>query len=178
LATIPNALELNLVFKHAGQYLKATSHKVYRQIPPAISERKNFALPIFKEKRQDPDNRAKLVNDKLFLKGKYQAQYKEQALPPVSINRPKVTPEISTSDDVRDAGSVFRSYSAMATNLHEVRDVIDTLLQRSEVASATHLMYAYRFHDQSQNLVENFASDDDHGLGLEILKTMRTKDAN
>jgi hypothetical protein len=177
LVKIPNASELNLVFKHAGKHLKATNHKVYRQTPPAISERKNFALPVFKEKRQDPDNRAKLVNDKLFLKGKYQAQFKEQVLPAVSINRPKVAPEISVSNHITDTGSVFTSYSAMATNLHEVREVIDTLLQRPEVVSTTHLMYAYRFHDHSQNLIENFDSDDDHGLGLEILKTMRTHDA-
>jgi hypothetical protein len=100
------------------------------------------------------------VNDKLFLKGKYQAQYKEQALAAVSINRPKVAPEISVSNHITDTGSVFTSYSAMATNLHEVREVIDTLL-----------------HDHSQNLFENFDSDDDHGLGLEILKTMRPHDA-
>ena len=178
LVKIPNASELNLVFKHAGKYLKGTNHKVYRQTPPAVSERKNFALPLFKEKRQNPDNRAKLVNDKLFIKGQYQAQYKEQALPVLSINRPEIIPEISVSNDITDSGSVFRSYSAMATNLHEVKEVIDTLLLRPEVVSATHLMYAYRFHDHSHDhLIENFDSDDDHGLGLEILKAMRTNDA-
>ena len=40
----------------------------------------------------------------------------------------------------------------------------------------THMIYAYRFTDDSGITTENFCSDGDYGLGLELLKLMRESD--
>ncbi len=43
------------------------------------------------------------------------------------------------------------------------------------VSSATHLVYAYRFTSTGDGVVENFHSDHDHGVGLQLLRAMRNR---
>ena len=44
-----------------------------------------------------------------------------------------------------------------------------------QVATANHLIMAYRFTDSGGKLRENFDSDGDFGAGIELLKFMRNK---
>ena len=50
---------------------------------PDVTERKNFALDEFKARRGDVQNKARLVNEQLFIKGKLQTKY--QALKPLKV---------------------------------------------------------------------------------------------
>ena len=140
-----------------------------------MKERKNFALDLFKQTRGDASNRAKLVNDKLFIKGQYQHQFARVKLPPLqedTIPLADVDDQIISSDSVSDSGSVFCSYAATAHNMTDVSLAVNRVLLQPGVASASHVIYAYRVQD-GDDVMENFESDSDHGLGLELLRTLR-----
>jgi len=173
IAKFPIAIELSTVLRH-GNRLRDTRHYVHRQLPPAVTERKNFALDEFKEKKRDVANNAKLINEKLFIKGKYQSKYQSRTLPGLKMDRSDGEPDISTSNDISDSGSIFTSYTAMSANLDDANDVVNAVIQKPGVSAASHVMYAYRLQDARGVITENFDSDDDHGLGLEILKTLRS----
>ncbi len=87
LAKIPNATDLHMVLKHTDR-LRGTKHFVQRQLPQDVNERKNFALPHFKAKRTDSRNKARLINDKLYIKDKLQTQF--QSPKPTKVT--KATP--------------------------------------------------------------------------------------
>ncbi|KAK2141414.1 hypothetical protein LSH36_1105g00058 [Paralvinella palmiformis] len=56
LAKFPNVNELQTVPKHTNR-LRGTKHFVQRQMPPDVTERKNFALDEFKVERGDVQNK-------------------------------------------------------------------------------------------------------------------------
>ncbi len=85
--------------------------------------------------------------------------------------------QVATSGEIEDSGSTFREYNADATNLQDVRWVLDTLMSKTEVASATHVIYSYRFRQSDGSVLENFDSDGDYGMGLNLLKKMQQKNA-
>ena len=177
-AKFPNALELDQVLKHSNR-LRGTRHYVQRQMPPDVIERKNFAIDEFKAKRQDPQNNAKLVNEKLFIRGKLQTQYQAHALSALTVDEHSSDhepPNITESDVILDSGSVFQSYAATVTTLNDVSAVMNNVLQKPGISSANHVVYAYRISGDSDSILENFCSDGDHGLGLELLKSMRSVD--
>ena len=49
---------------------------VVKQIPQAMNERKQFALNEFKNEKDQSQFKAKIFDDKLFIKGKEQTQYR------------------------------------------------------------------------------------------------------
>lgn len=134
-----------------------------------LRERQQFALDTFKEARADPANNAKMVREKLFIKGKLQHQFLRLKLPPSSGDEIKVTEGPRTDDD---AGSVFEGFSARVKSRAQVRAVRDQLLRRPEVAAASDLMYAFRIKGTNK-MDENFDSEHDHGVGLHLLRWMR-----
>jgi len=58
------------------------------------------------------------------------------------------------------------------TCMDEVSAVLDQALLIDGVADANHRIYAYRIQ-QGKVSVENFESDGDHGVGLELLRKMQ-----
>ena len=50
-------------------------------------------------------------------------------------------------------------------------------MSKPEVASATHVIYSYRIRQSDGSVLENFDSDGDYGMGLNLLKKMQQKDA-
>ncbi len=62
----------------------------------------------------------------------------------------------------------------MATTLDDVSEVVNQVIQEQGVSSASHVISAYRVSD-GDKLLANFDSDGDHGLGLELLKTLRAR---
>ena len=85
-------------------------------------------------------------------------------------------PNITESDVISDSGSVFQSYAATVTTLNDVSAVMNNVLQKPGISSANHVVYAYRISGDSDSILENFCSDRDHGLELELLKSMRSVD--
>jgi len=69
LARFPIAAELDLILRH-GNRLRGTRHGVSRQTPPSMTERNQLAMNTYNVKRIDFNNKARLNNGKLFVKGK------------------------------------------------------------------------------------------------------------
>jgi len=66
IATFPVADELHMVLRHSNR-LRDTKHYINRQVPAEIRERNQYALPEFKQKRQNPANKVRLANGKLYV---------------------------------------------------------------------------------------------------------------
>ena len=56
---------------------------INKQVTTKQRERKRFELPNFKDLKVNPDNEAKLVDGKLFVKGKLQTKFLPPVLPPL-----------------------------------------------------------------------------------------------
>ena len=153
--------------------LRETQHFITRQLPPSHKERKDFVLPFFKTLRSNADNKAQLVGDKLYVKGKLQQQLLSPVIPDID---PSSEITISESEEVTDNGSIFKGYAACVSSIDEVAKVISTLKAKPSIAEADHFMFAYRFSTKKNKIQENFDSDGDWGIGLEILRSMQEKE--
>ena len=73
------------------------------------------------------------------------------------------------------------TYNACATkiqSLQDIRDTLDILLRSDTYSNTDHLPYAFRFQDANGEQIENFNSDGDNGAGIQILKTLKSKNVN
>jgi hypothetical protein len=169
IARIPDSSQRADIFKNAKR-LHSTKHFISAQIPPSRSERKQFAMPEYKAKKEDPNNRAMLRQDKLYVRGKLQTQYTQAKLP--HCDNPSFQHDIKVSKERKEGGSSFRGFYTQADNLQAVSSAHTQLICRPDVSRATYLIYAYRL-EQRGKIVENFDSDRDWGTGHELLKAMR-----
>ena len=179
IAKFPFANQLQNVLQHtkmldASNRRQNTRHYVTRQTPAGINERKQLALPTFKDLKENPDNNARLVKDKLYVKGALQTQFVEATLPDVKPNDVLEYP-IEESDPVSDSGSTFQGYATRVSSLRDISIARQQLLLRDGVATANHIITAFRI-DDGNSIQENFFSDRDYGVGLELLKNMKEND--
>lgn len=174
IARFPVAKEMKIVLDNTTR-LKGTRHFISKQLPAALRERQQFALDTFKQARADPSNRAKMVREKLFIKGQLQSQFLPTKLPRCS---PDQTSEVDVADGpvVDDqAGSTFAGFTARVNSLEQVRAVRDQLIRRPEVAASSDVMYAFRIRG-TRGIVQNFDSEFDYGVGLNLLRWMQRED--
>ena len=147
-----------------------TGHFISAQIPPSRSERKQFAMPEYKAKKEGPNNRAVLQQDKLFVRGKLHTQLTNVKLP--HCDNPSFQHAIKVSKEKKEGGSSFRGFHTQAHNLNDVSRAYTQLICRPDASKASHIIQAYRF-EQRGKIVENCNSDRDWGAGYELLKAMR-----
>jgi len=171
LAKFPISSQLDDVLKHANR-LRNTKHYVARQTPAAINERHQFAMDMYKANR----DKSRLTNGKLFIQGKLQSQFQKPVLPCTTAVAPIDTDSISTGTEIEDSGSKFKSYTLQASTLEQVKEAINLVQQIPDVTNASHIIYAYRLDNGKTITTENFNSDNDHGMGFELLKLLRTRE--
>lgn len=176
LAQFPIADERDTIMKHANR-LRDTNHYISRQLPPELKERNQFAYPAYKDAKSDSNANARLVNGRLYMHGREQVQYSSPQLPVVPDPEPSTRSlVIGRSDEKQDEGSVFIGYASKISNIHDVSAVKQELIKTTpQIATANHLMMAFRYSDVNGKTCENFDSDGDFGVGLEMLKSMRKK---
>ena len=124
--------------------------------------------------KADENNHARFIKDKLYVKGRLQEQFLEPILPEVTPNDVHEHP-ICESEPVSDAGSTFRGYATQVSSLRDVSISRQDILLRDGVATANHIITAFRIQVDDE-IEENFLSDRDYGAGLELLKHMREND--
>ena len=109
-------------------------------------------MATYKSKKTDPQNRARLSDGKLYLKGKIQSQYVKPILPS-PLTPPKSEYNVRSGDKtIKDGGSVFNGYSCEANSLQQVADIrAQLMMENTEIAEATHLRYAFRFEKVTKN---------------------------
>lgn len=170
IARFPVASEFKAVMDETSR-LKNTNHFICRQMPIELRERQDFALPVYKEKKKNKKNNAKMVSEKHFLNGQLQHQFLPAKLPETR----KLPAEMITVEDSstkKDSGSTFIGYAANATLLADVRDARNKLLMDDRMLGVSDLMYTYRVGEKD-SFRENFESDWDAGIGLSLLQWMQ-----
>jgi putative IMPACT (imprinted ancient) family translation regulator len=75
---------------------------------------------------------------------------------------------------VTDTGSVFKGYAAGITHEQDVALVLEQCLELEGFATSTHRIVAYGYQ-HGNNMVENFDSDGDDGVGRKMLRAMQEK---
>ena len=176
LAKFPIDVELDEILRH-GNRIRVTRHRVSRQTPPSFTERNQFAMDTYKEKRSDVTNKARLQNVKLFIKGRLQTQFLEPTLPdpePIGNDDEDDTAPVESAQ-VKDSGSIFRGFAIKAGSMPDVTSGLQKIITLPDVSSASHLIYEYRVK-VGERIYENFQSDDDHGMGLDLLRMLRARD--
>ena len=106
--------------------------------------------------RQIQANKARLVNGKIYVKGRLQVKYLPPVLPTVDAtddDLPDIT--ISESDQITDSGSIFKGHAAVVKNPDDVYVALGQSLQVDGVAAATHRVYACRYKANG-GVCENF----------------------
>ena len=171
LAKFPIANQLANVMKFTNR-LKGTRSYVVKQMPQAMNERKQFALEEFKEKTNQVQFNAKMINEKLFIKGKERTNYRRPSFHDVIARANENSEDVASSNIAEESGNSFRAFVASVTSMEEVKAARDKILEIPEVTKATHAIYAYRLKDGP----ENFDSDGDYGMGLALLKSLRSAD--
>ena len=169
---LPFAMDRDLVMSRANR-LRDTRHYISKQLTAKQRERKQFALPVYKELKSDPENKAKLVDDKLYVKGIVQAKLAQPRAINLQID-PDDLPdiEIVKGTSITDGGSTFHGFAASVTSVKEVRQAVALTKTNTTVAAANHCIYAYRLDDGKSN----FNSDGDYGIGLYLLDHLTKND--
>jgi hypothetical protein len=168
IAKFPVAKERELVMSKTNR-LRDTGHYINKQLTAKQRERKRFVLPTFKDLKVKPDNEARLLDDKLFVKGKLQTKFLPPVIPPPTMHNP--TLKLQKGGTISDSGSTFHGYAVRVRSIQDVSDALHIARSILELASANHLVYAYRFGD-GDKCKQNFDSDGDHGIGLHMLEHM------
>ncbi len=138
-----------------------------------MTERHQFAMETYKTKRVDRANKARLTSGKLYIKDKIQTAFLVPTLPDPDPDTNGHELTVTESDTMSDSGSIFKGYSVTATSLSVVTSGLNEILASyPDVSAASHVIYAYRVKT-GQRIYENFCSDDDHGMGHELLKLLR-----
>ena len=174
IARIPDSANRMKILR-ANSRLTGTGYFITQQIPSSATERKLFALPEYKLKKENVQNNAILRMDKLYVRGKLQTQFTRTSLPNHTDELP-IKKVIKASKEKSESLSAFRGYYSEASSLQDVSDVHTQLICKPEVARASHVLYAYRIMDANGKMVENFDSDRDWGTGNALLNLMREKD--
>ncbi len=173
LAQFPVSSQLGMVLKHTNR-LRGTRHYVNKQTPQPVKERQQFSMDAFKENRGS----ARLVNDKLYIDGRLQTQFQEVSLPYSDHVVPIDAASVPVGNVIQDAGSLFKGYALPANTLVEVKKCMNLILQLPHVTNSSHIIYAYRVEStDTSKVLENFNSDDDHIMGLDLLKMLCSRDA-
>ena len=168
--TVPSQSDMSKIMSNVKN-LKDTGCFIDRQIPQSINERKRMCLPDFKEARAK-GQKPVLREDKLYVNGELIRQHLPPTLPDI-IDSPSEELDIRHGNHIDDSGSRFIGYAAEVSSLNHVREVLDSLLMDTEIASRSHVMYSYRIDDGNDSLIENFESDGDWGVGFNMLKFMK-----
>ena len=175
IARIPISEEQDAILRNTS-VLRGSKSFVSRQLTPVQRERKDFALPMYLEKRKQVGTQAKLFQSQLTINGRVQTQF--EAPPSVPPRQPDKPPcPLAQGAPIQDDGSTFRGYAAVVQSAAAVHDTLTTAMSTPDIAKANHVMYAYRTVGPNGSVNENFSSDGDHGVGLEMLKALRTCNA-
>lgn len=74
LVKLPVAADFSNVMAHAKN-LAGSGHFVTKQLPADRRERKQYVLPIFKDRRANTDQKVQMIDDRLLINGVLQRQY-------------------------------------------------------------------------------------------------------
>ena len=152
-------------------------------MPQEIQERRNRLWPKFKDAKEkaktDRSIKVKWSQDKLHINGKtYISKDDAQFIIPSEHHRMQNQAEhqVEHSRPIREQGSKFQGHAAKLTRTTSVADVLASLYADHSIASADHIIYAYRLKNGTD--IETSCSDDgEHGAGNRLVQLLQEEDA-
>jgi len=84
--------------------------------------------------------------------------------------------EVAQSGTIKDSGSEFKGFAVSVNSLSNVTTGIqEVMMTMPDVSTARHLICAYRVKN-GQSVSESFHSDNNHGMGLDLLRMLWDSD--
>lgn len=170
--------DIRRIFNNA-KALKNTNFSMSRQLPMEMEERRQFGWAEFKKARDERRN-PRFDGGRLHVGNTPITKFDPLPLPLASLSvlgNTDVGLKMAESEEKIIQGHSFRACAIETAALQDVRNGLDKLLQQEYFASASYVPFAYRLNDLNNQTIENFESDSDYNMGLQILKILRTKQA-
>ena len=174
IARIPKRGDHNKIFDNA-KILHGSNYSITKQIPPEIDERRQFAWAEYKKAKSEKKP-ARFDGGTLVVGGTPVSRFQPLTIPAIGTSLrglPSPTLACGSSDVTVEGHHTFQAWAIPAQSVGDVREGLDQLLQKGDLAGATHVPYAYRFTGVDGRLIENFESDGDTNAGIQTIRILR-----
>ena len=178
IAKLPFDDDIKRIFANVGA-LKGTEYSISNQIPSEYNERRQFAWSTFKQAKADK-KKAVFSGASLYLENKLVDKFSPHQLPSagnLTLGKLGAKYLSAEGDDIQSSGHTFKACVTKINSMQDIRDAHDVLLHKYQYANASHLSYAYRIADAAGNVEENFDSNGNSGVGMQILRRLRKENA-
>ena len=114
-----------------------------------------------------------LDKDKIIVNGRLHDGFNFERNPlgsvtPLSINYNK----LQHTNEIVDKGSKFQGHKFTVLSANQAIAARNALYQNPELATATHIMYAYRFGTQGESVQSEFSDDSEIGGGKILMELL------
>ena len=158
IARIPKRGDHNKIFDNA-KVLHGSNYSITKQIPPEIDERRQFAWAEYKKAKSEKKP-ARFDGGTLVVGGTPVSRFQPLTIPAIGTSLrglPSPTLACGSSDVTVEGHHTFQAWAIPAQSVGDVREGLDQMLQKGDLAGATHVPYAYRFKGVDGRLVENLS---------------------
>ena len=172
--------DIDRVMSKAGM-LKDKPHSVNIQIPNEYNERRQHAWGSFKTARNNGKEARLRPNGDLYVDKRLMRSLQPMKLPTsASANLSEIANNYTYGQSASHGNEVhtFLARAVTINSLQGVRDTMDIFCAETNIMlNANSISYAYRFRPESGPVIENFNSRGDTGVGPQILRQLRDKQA-
>ena len=168
------------IFKNVKN-LAGKKFSIQEQLPQEIQERRNRLWPKFREAKEkaktDKSIRVKWSQDKLHINDKtYTYKDDAQCIIQSEVHTRLLDCKVEHSTQIHEQGSKFQGHAAKLTRTTSVADVLASLYADQSIASADHIIYAYRTKE-GPDVVSACSDDGEHGAGNRLVQLLEEEQA-
>ena len=161
---------------HTSKLKDDVKVRVSEHFPTIIKERRQTQIAHLKQLRDshsETNNKISLNKDKILINGIEKDTYAFQrntlsSTTPISINFDK----LEHSKEITEKRSTFQAHSLKVQTLQQASAAKNAIYQNPELATATHIIYAYRIGDSRENMETGFSDDDEVGGGSILMELL------
>ena len=145
--------------------LAGSNISVGEQLPPKMQERRLNQLGDFKKLKQEKGKeKVKLVKDKLVCEGLLvNPRFESNPIKPATATFDSEEIEMVESEQAEDKGSIFWGYGGKIKNVEQAQEGLAKIMEDSENAEATHIVYAYRVEEAGEGVISGHSDDGEVG---------------
>lgn len=157
--------------------LKGTNQSMSDQYPEEMAQCRRAKISDLKDARDKDGARAVLVRDKLLINGKEHDTSKVNPIHNLPSTKITAIADLFSSEELNERGSRFVAYAIPVQSKDAAASALHSLYQHPDIASVTHLAYAYSIsggHGDEQP-TEGYCDGGEHGLKDSLLRILRSR---
>ena len=157
-----------------------TRIRIAEHFPTITKERRHVQiknhLTQLRETHKDNTNRITINKDKILLNGVENETFafKRNPLPSISPLSIKFN-KLAHSDEVTEKKSTFQAHALHVETITQAIAAKNSIYQNSELAQATHIIYAYKISIDEETTESGYCDDDEVGGGKILMDLLKNK---